>query len=37
MLLKTNALYQNLQMGEIPNNKNEYKVNGYLVEMGFTL
>ena len=25
------------EMGEIPNNKNEYKVNGYLAEMGFTL
>ena len=35
MLLKTNALYQNLQMGEIPNNKNEYKVSCNLAEMGF--
>ena len=23
------------EMGDIPNNKNEYKVNGYLAEMGF--
>lgn len=35
MVLKPNALCQYLQMGEIPNNKNECKVNGNLAEMVF--